>query len=325
MTRPGQGCHRRRRGSLFSPNGMGVTWSSTFLPPPGTGRSTASCPSSACTRRAARATRSLMAVSPHSASCCPVARTTWSGVSRSSGDPARPSLARWEWARPVGSVGSVAVRRLPAVELPADPFGDRGRGQQAVVPPPPAALLPVRPGGRDLHADAGQPAGGQAVVQPFGERLGREHHRLGPRLRRVELLGHGQVRGRRAGGQRPGVQAAGQPVRGLSRVAEPAGHVAGGQRGEIPERAQAQPGQQAGQVLAGSARTLTGWAARNSAVPPGGTTVTGTLVPAPGCGLPGCGRCGAGLRGRPAARRTARRRCPPGPWSLRWPGLDAGA
>jgi len=128
--------------------------------------------------------------------------------------------------------------RLGAVELPAGPFGYRGRGQQPVVPPPPAALPPVRPGGRDLYADAGQPAGGEAVVQPPGERLGREHHRLGPRLRRVEGAEHGQVRGRQAGRERPGVQAAGQPVRALPRVAEPAGHVADGQGGEIPERAQ---------------------------------------------------------------------------------------
>ena len=75
-------------------------------------------------------------------------------------------------------------------------------------------------------------------MQPPGQRLGREHHRLGPRFRRVELLDHGQVRGRRAGRERPGVQAAGQPVRALPRVAEPAGHVADGQGGEIPERAQ---------------------------------------------------------------------------------------
>ena len=81
--RPGQGRPAGRRGSVFSPNGMGVTWSPAFLPPPRTGRSTASCPSMACTRMAARATRSLTTVSPHSASCCPTARITWSGASRS--------------------------------------------------------------------------------------------------------------------------------------------------------------------------------------------------------------------------------------------------
>jgi hypothetical protein len=81
--RPGQGRPAGRRGSVFSPNGMGVTWSPAFLPPPRTGRSTASCPSMACTRMAARATRSLTTVSPHRASCCPVARTRRSGASRS--------------------------------------------------------------------------------------------------------------------------------------------------------------------------------------------------------------------------------------------------
>jgi hypothetical protein len=157
-------------------------------------------------------------------------------------------LVRQQLQRDDTALGVLFARggRLGAVELPADPFGYRGRGQQPVVPPPPAALPPVRPGGADLHPDAGQPAGGQPVVQPPGQRLGREHHRLGPRFRRVELLDHGQVRGRRAGRERPGVQAAGQPVRALPRVAEPAGHVADGQGGEIPERAQAQPDQQCG-------------------------------------------------------------------------------
>ena len=183
----------------------------------------------ACTRMAARATRSLTmlisGVSPHSASCCPTARITWSGASRSEMMP--------PWGVLVTRSG-----RLPSVELPADPFGHRGRGQQPVVPPAPAALPPAGPAHRDLHPDAGQPAGGQAVGQARGQRPGGEHHRLGPRFWRVELLDHGQA-GRRPGRERPGVQAAGQPVRVLPRVAEPAGHVADRQRGEIPERAQA--------------------------------------------------------------------------------------
>ena len=41
----------------------------------------------ACTRMAARATRSLTTVSPQSASWCPVAWTTWSGTSRSTAMP----------------------------------------------------------------------------------------------------------------------------------------------------------------------------------------------------------------------------------------------
>ena len=298
-TRPGQGRSAGRRGSVFSPNGTGVTWSCTFLPPPRTGRSTASCPSMACTRMAARATRSLTSVSPHRASCCPVARTTWSGTSRSATMP-----PGW-YCSP--SSGGAAARHRPrgrraAVELPADPVGDRGRGQQPVVPPPPAALPPVRPGGADLHPDAGQPAGGQAVVQQPGQRLGREHHRLGARFRRVELLDHGQVRGRRAGRERPGVQAAGQPVRALPRVAEPAGHVADGQRGEIPERAQAQPVQQCYQVLGtpGPGRPGRSPAGRPGTSPP---------RPAARPGRPG--RPEARRRTRPRRRPCCARRGPP--------------
>ncbi len=87
MIRPGHGAAAARRGSLFSPNGTGLTCSETFLPPPRTGRRTASCPSMACTRMAARATRSLIMVSPQSASWWPVARTTWSGTRRSAAMP----------------------------------------------------------------------------------------------------------------------------------------------------------------------------------------------------------------------------------------------
>ncbi len=103
MIRPGQGGLAGRRGSLFSPNGTWFTRSDTSRPPPRTGRSTASCPSMACTRMAARATRSLTTVSPHSASWCPVARTTWSGTSRStamppSGSSPAPASAGPAWA-----------------------------------------------------------------------------------------------------------------------------------------------------------------------------------------------------------------------------------
>ena len=88
-------------------------------------------------------------------------------------------------------------------------------------------------------------------MHPLGERLGREHHRLGQRFRRVELLGYGQVLGRRAHRQRAGTQAARQPVRGLPRGTEPAGHVVGRQRGQIPQRVQAEPAQQGREILAG--------------------------------------------------------------------------
>ena len=147
--------------------------------------------------------------------------------------------------------GAAGPGHPPAVELPADPVGQGGRGQQPVVAPEPAAFPPVGADGPDLDPDAGQPAGREALVHPSGERLGRKHHGLGQRFRRVELLGHGQVLGRRAHRQRPGAQAAGQPVRGLPRGAEPAGHIAGRQRGQIPQGAQAEPVQQPGQVLAG--------------------------------------------------------------------------
>ena len=145
-----------------------------------------------------------------------------------------------------GVLFPVSRGRGSAIELPADPVGDAGRGQQPVVPPQPAALAAVRPAGPDLHPDAGQPAGGQAGVQPLRERLGGEHHGFGPRFRRIELAGHGQVGGRRPGRERAGVQTAGKPVRGLACVAESAGHIAGRQRGQVTEGAEAELAEQPG-------------------------------------------------------------------------------
>ena len=265
LTRPGQGRPAGRRGSVFSPNGMGVTWSCTFLPPPRTGRSTASCPSMACTRMAARATRSLTSVSPHSASCCPAARTTWSGASRSAAMP--PGVFSSPGRRPAASPSSCQRTRSATAAADSSPSCRQ-------------SLLLSRPSAqpaRDLHPDAGQPAGGQAVVQPSGQRLGREHHRLGPRFRRVELAAP-RTGPRAAGGSR----AAGSPGRGPAGArTPPRRRTCWPRRGRAARRnPRACPGPAAPAALSGpgrirswSARTLTGWAARNLAVPPGGTVV----------------------------------------------------
>jgi len=81
--RPGQGRSGGRSGSPVSPNGTSVACSAGPRPPAGTGRVTAPWPSMACTRRAARATRSLTTASPHRPSWRPWAWTRRSGVSRS--------------------------------------------------------------------------------------------------------------------------------------------------------------------------------------------------------------------------------------------------
>src|SRR5215475_12194142 len=74
--RPGQGRSGGRSGSRVSPNGTSVACSPGLRPPAGTGRVTAPWPSMACTRSAARATRSLTTASPHRPSWRPRARTT---------------------------------------------------------------------------------------------------------------------------------------------------------------------------------------------------------------------------------------------------------
>jgi hypothetical protein len=139
-------------------------------------------------------------------------------------------------------------RRPPAGQLPPHPLGHRQRGQQAVVPPQPGDLLPVLANHLDLDPHAGQSPVGQAGVHPLGERLGGEHRRLGLLGRRVERHGNGQVDRGRARGQRTGIQAARQPVRGRSVASEPVRRLGGRQRRELPQRPDAQPGQQVGQL-----------------------------------------------------------------------------
>src|ERR1700733_5853982 len=115
--------------------------------------------------------------------------------------------------------------------------------------PPEAADLPPAPA-MHLHLDptAGQPAGSEPGVQVLGKRLGREHNRLGLLGRRVELISHGQVGGGRAGSQGPRIQSAGQSVRELAGCPEPVRRLGGGQRRELSQGGDAQPGQQVAEL-----------------------------------------------------------------------------
>ena len=281
--RPGQGRPAGRRGSVFSPNGMGVTWSPAFLPPPRTGRSTASCPSMACTRMAARATRSLTmlisGVSPHSASCCPAARITWSGASRSEMMPpwafSSPGAAgchpsscqRTRSATAVADSSPSCRQRLLLSRPPSQPTVTCTRTQASPRAARPSCRLSAsalaanttgsaRGSGGSNSWTTDRPAGGGRVAS------GRESR---PRASRCA---YSPARPNLLATSRTGSAAKSPSVRKPSRTSSAA--------------------------RSWSGRTLTGWAARNRAAWPRGITVTGR---------------GPRQRG---ARRTARRRHRPG-------------
>ena len=100
----------------------------------------------------------------------------------------------------------------PAVELPAHPLGEHGRGEGAVVAPQAGEVLAVLGLGFDAHPRAGQAAPGQACVQRVGQGLGREGGDVDPLGGRVELGAHLQVGRGQASGHRSLVEPRGQTV-----------------------------------------------------------------------------------------------------------------
>jgi len=266
LTRPGQGLPAGRRGSVFSPNGTGVTWSPAFLPPPRTGRSTASCPSMACTRMAARATRSLTmlisGVSPHSASCCP-AGITWSGASRSAmmppgvfsspgGAGCHPSSCqRTRSATAVADSSPSCRQRLLLSRPSAQPAVTCTRTQASPRAARPSCRLvasalaanttgSARGSGGSNSWTTDRSAGGGRVAS------GRESR---PRASRCA---YSPAWPNLLATSRTGSAAKSPSVRKPSRTSSATRSWA---------------------AASWSARTLTGWAARNLAVPPGGTAV----------------------------------------------------
>ena len=283
MIRPGHGGPTARRGSLFSPNGTSLTCSATSRPPPRAGRSTASCPSMACTRMAARATRSLTTVSPQSASWCPVAWTTWSGTSRSTAMP--PSAV---------AIGRRRRRWPPAASRrAASGPGRRGRPRTAARRAARACGSPARrrrrpgpgPGRRSVRGPRGPRASARRAPWP----------RIPPARPAVPA---GRTPGSRTGPRRAGAPpAAGNPGRAPAGARSPPRHrtcwprrrpaarpdppACAGRAGSAVRRdpGRPDPRPRPGLSASGPARTLTGCRARNSGVRPGGMTRTGQAAP----------------------------------------------
>jgi hypothetical protein len=261
LTRPGQGRPAGRRGSVFSPNGMGVTWSCTFLPPPRTGRSTASCPSIACTRMAARATRSLTSVSPHRASCCPVART------RRSGSSCNATMPPWAFSSP-GEAGChpASCQRTRSATAAADSSPSCRHRLLLSRPSAQVALTCTRTqvSPRAARPSCSRPASALAA-NTTGSALGSG----GSNSWVTDRSGGG---GRVASGRKSRPRAsrwAPSPASPNLLATSRTGSAAKSPSVRKPSRTSSA----ARSFPAGSrpARTLTGWAARNRTVPPGGT------------------------------------------------------
>ena len=262
LTRPGQGGPPGRRGSVFSPNGMGVAWSCTFLPPPTTGRSTASCPSMACTRIAARATRSLTSVSP-----------TGELLPGGPDDLVRQQPQRDDAARGrglVGRRGQAGCRRAASgpVRLSRPRTAARGAGTPPAAParPPRWRLTCTR---TQVSPRAARPSCSRPASALAANTTGSARGSGGSNSWATDRSGDG---GRAASGResRPRASRCAPSPASPNRLATSrTGSAAKSPSVRRPSRFSSATRSWAARSW--PARTLTGWAARNLAVPPGGT------------------------------------------------------
>jgi len=217
----------------------------------------------ACTRMAARATRSLISVSPHRASCWPVARTRRSGASRSTAMPpgvfsspggagCHPSSCQRTRSATAAADSSPSCRQSLLLSRPsAQPAVTRTRTQVSPRAARPSCNCPASAlaantagsargsGGSNSRATDRSAGGGRvASGRESRPRASRCAYSPGsPNLLATSWTG--------SAAKSPSVR---KPSRFSSAIRSWA-------------------------ARSWSARTLTGWAARNFAVPPGGTVV----------------------------------------------------
>ena len=224
-------CCRSAETPRSSPQGTSRTCSAGFRPPPSTAVTTASGPSSACTRTSARPARSSASpTSPHSPSCSAPAVTVSSGTSRSRSTAPRP---------PRTSQESSCQRTRSAV-----PDGVSGSAQrQTRCSSSPATVRASTP--RRVQDN---PCAASTAVQPLRQRARGEGGGVHPVHGRVQLQLDGQLRRWPPADRGTRVQAAGQPVREHGVRPEPRRHVCRRQRAERPQAAQPEPAQQPDQL-----------------------------------------------------------------------------
>ncbi|MDT5042680.1 MAG: hypothetical protein QOE51_3665 [Actinoplanes sp.] len=143
--------------------------------------------------------------------------------------------------------GAAAGAGQPAVELPADPFGDGRGGEQAVMPPHPVQFLTVGGDRFDAEPGTGQPVRGESLVQAFGQDPAREGGHVDPFERVVVGFADVEIRRWPTHREQPMVEPGGEPMGECPVEAEPRQHIGSRQCREIPERLDPQPAQQIGE------------------------------------------------------------------------------
>ncbi len=227
-------------------------------------------PSMACTRAAARATRMLITVSPQSASCRPVSRTSWSGTSRNrtipptTGSPTTcpPS------ADPSGTPGRVVCqvsscqRTRSATASPESRPSCRHRRMFSL----PSAKATSTRSRTQARPRAASPACSSSASAFAANTTGSESPAGGSnsRLTDREASGGRGISGR---GSRPRAsRCACAPAAPNRLAASAAGSRAKSPSVQIPSRGRRL-------LSSGTSSTLTGYVARNAGVPPGGTII----------------------------------------------------
>ena len=124
--------------------------------------------------------------------------------------------------------------------------------------------------GLDHHPRAREPALGEPEQQPAREALRRERDLVDPRRGRIELHLLDEIRRRGDEHRRAGVETTCEVVKRRPWAPEARQHRVGRERGDVAQRREAEPDEQAHQL--GIAEHATGHGAQKAAEPPGSTT-----------------------------------------------------
>ena len=124
--------------------------------------------------------------------------------------------------------------------------------------PEPHEVLAVLGLGLDRDARARQPTAVEPLVQLVGKRLGHERGVIDPLGRRIELGGDDEVEGHRPLVEQPPLASAREPMGQRAERTEAGGDIGRRQRGELTERAHAEPGEQIDELVEARARARRG-------------------------------------------------------------------
>ena len=229
-------------------------------------------PSMACTRAAARATRVLITVSPQSASCRPVSRTSWSGTSRNrtipptTGPPSAGPSGTLDGA--AGAAGDVVCQVSSCQRTRSATASSESRPScrhRRMFSLPSAKVTSTR-SRTQVRPRAASPVCNSPASAFAANTTGSESPAGGSNSRPADRSACGG-RGISGRGSRPRAsRCACAPAVPNRLAASAAGSRAKSPSVQIPSRGSKL-------LSSGTSSTLTGYVARNAGVPPGGTTI----------------------------------------------------